>query len=50
MELSLGASADLAYLQIELDWWKKNGCKSNFLDLHIAKLEALNQQWGRGSL
>ena len=36
-----GSSTDLAYLQIELKWWKKYGYKSNLIDLHIAKLEAL---------
>ncbi len=39
---SFGSNTDLAYLQIELNWWKKNGFKSNFIDIHLAKLGEFN--------
>ena len=41
---SLGSSVDLAYLQIELNWWKNHGIKSNFIDLHLEKFQATSDK------
>jgi hypothetical protein len=41
---SLGSTVDLAYLQLELNWWKTHGIKSNFIDLHLEKLRGFEDK------